>query len=114
MCYIILCFKGNIIELLSLLVDPNALRNFGWPTYSVDIVLQSVLVKCGKTPLSNPNISLAQRLRANTKLLFSFIVDDQTALENLFARRPVEQVLQQVIQLAKSSAKSDNVVQLPI
>ncbi len=90
------------------------MNNFGWPNNSVDAVLQSVLVKCGKAPVSNTNLTVAQRLRANTKMLFSFIVDDQAALENLFSRRPVEQVLQQVIQLAKSSENSDNIVQLPI
>lgn len=95
-------------------MDPNALRNFGWPNSSVDVVLQTVLVKCSKEPFSNPNLTLAQRLRCNTKMLFSFIVDDQNALENLFARRPVEQVLQQVIQLAKSGESSDNIVQLPL
>ena len=102
------------MELLNLLVEPNALSNFGWPNYSVDHVLQSVLIKCNKEPLSNPNLTIAQRLRVNIKMLFSFIVDDQTALENLFSRRPVELVLQQVIQLAKSSENSDNFVQLPI
>lgn len=67
-----------------------------------------------KEPFSQPHLSLAQRLRANTKRLFSFIVDDQNALENLFSRRPVEQVLQQVIELAKSGKNSDNVVQFPL
>lgn len=106
--------EGNIIELLTLLVDANALRNFGWPNCSVDLVLQTVLVKCAKEPYSNPSLTTAQRLRANTKMLFSFIVDDQNALENLFARRPVEQVLEQVVQLAKSGGNSDNIVQLPL
>ncbi|KAI9554526.1 hypothetical protein GHT06_019799 [Daphnia sinensis] len=106
--------EGNIIELLSLLVDPEAMRSFGWPNYSVDMVLQSVLVKCGKEPFSQPHLSVAQRLQANTKKLFSFIVDDQTALENLFSRRPVEQVLQQVIELAKSGKNSDSAVQFPL
>lgn len=47
-------------------------------------------------------------------MLFSFIVDDQNALESLFARRPVEQVLQQVIRLAKANGTSDSMVQLSI
>ena len=97
----------NIIELLSLLVESNALRNFGWPECSVDQVLQKVVIQCGEEAASSPNLTLAQRLKANTKTLFSFIVDDQTALENLFAWRSIEQVLEQVISLAKSSDNVD-------
>lgn len=103
---------GNIVELLNLLVEPNALRNFGWPECSVDLVLQTVLVKCGKEPCSNPCFSLTQRLRENTKLLFSFIVDD-VALETLFAKRPIEQVLEQVILIAKSNDNPD-LMSLPL
>jgi hypothetical protein len=92
---------------LSLLVESNALRNFGWPECSVDQVLQKVVIQCGEEAASSPNLTLAQRLKANTKTLFSFIVDDQTALENLFAWRSIEQVLEQVISLAKSSDNVD-------
>jgi hypothetical protein len=61
------------------------------------------------------HISLAQRLRGNIQRLFSFLVDDQTALENLFSRRPIEQVLQQVIELARNAGGStNNIVQLPL
>jgi hypothetical protein len=65
--------------------------------------------------LKQPDISLVQRLRDNTKRLFSFLVDDQIAMENLFSRRPIEQVLQQVIELAKDARGSaNNIVQLPL
>ena len=45
--------------------------------------------------------------QVNTQTLFTFIVDDPTALETLFARRPIEQVLEQVIHLAKSRDSPD-------
>jgi len=104
----------NMMELLSLLVESNALRNFGWPECSVDQVLQKAVIQCGEEAASSPSIPLtwrcihiyltwAQRLKANTKTPFSFIVDDQAALENWFAWRSIEQVLKQVISLAKSS-----------
>lgn len=96
------------MELLELLVDPNTLRNFGWPHFSPDAMLQAVLVKCGKEPFIDSKQPLIHRLRTNVKILFSFIVDDQAALETLFARRPIEQVLQQVIHLAKANGNGDN------
>ena len=105
----------NIVELLTLLLEPNSLRNFGWPECSVDAVLQTVLVKCGKEPCSNMGTTeLAHRLRANTQMLFSFIVDDPVALENLFSRRSIDQVLEQVIYLAKSGDSPTELVQLNI
>jgi hypothetical protein len=65
--------------------------------------------------LTQPHVSLVQRLRGNTQKLFSFLVDDQTALGNLFSRRPVEQVLEQVIDLARNAGGSNSgVVQLPL
>ena len=97
---------GNIIELLNLLVEPGVLRSFGWPEFSVDAVLQGVLDKCGKEPCCNPNLTLFQRLRVNTKLLFSLIVD-QPALESLFSKRPIEQVLELVVKQAKSSESNE-------
>lgn len=95
-------------------MDSSALKTFGWPGNSVDSVLRAVLVNCGKEPVVNENEPLIQRLRLNVKNLFSFIVDDQVALETLFERRPIEQVLEQVINLAKSNNNNNNIVQLPI
>ena len=96
------CFiSGNIVELLSLLLDPNALRNFGWPERSVDSVLQQVLIGCHMNPCADPDISLSQRLRINTKILFGYVVDNQPALESLLARCPIDKFLEQVIYRAK-------------
>ena len=101
-------FAGNIVELLNLLmVDPNALRNFGWPERSVDSVLQQVLIECHLNPCANPELSLSQRLRINTKLLFAYVVDNQPAIESLLARCPIEKILEQVIDLAKPSDNVD-------
>jgi hypothetical protein len=82
----------------AILVGPNAV---------LIRCLKKVVIQCGQEAASSPNLTLAQRLKANIKTLFSFIVDDQTALENLFAWRSIEQVLEQVISLAKSSDNVD-------
>jgi hypothetical protein len=92
--------------LLGFLVDPSVLYNFGWPCISVDSILQSVLEKCGKMPLtSNYYSSMNERLKANAKILFSFIIDDPIALESLFARRSIDNVLEEVISLARSKSQ---------
>nr|SVE85551.1 EOG090X07S9 [Daphnia pulicaria] len=52
--------EGRIIELLSLLVDSGVLRSFGWPDYSADTILQSVLVKCGKGKKLNKPVSISK------------------------------------------------------
>lgn len=96
---------GNIVELLGLLVDPSVLPNFGWPYTSVDSILQTILENCGKMPLSNAFYpSLNDRLEGNAKILFSFIIEDTSALNELFARRSVQSVLEEVIALARSKS----------
>ena len=94
---------GNIVELLNLLlVHPNALQNFGWPERSVDSVLQQVLIECHLNPCVNSELSLSQRLRINTKILFAYVIDSQPALESLLSR-PIEKILDEVIGCAKAS-----------
>ena len=97
--------EENIIELIGLLVDSSVLPTFGWPYTSVDSVLQTVLENCGKKPLSSGFYpSLNERLQGNAKILFSFIIDDVSALNDLFARRSVQSVLEEVISLARSKS----------
>ena len=91
------------MELLNLLMDPATLYNFGWPDVSVDSVLQAVVTQCGKEPLTDHTLLVSKRLTENVQKLFSFIVDDQDALETILLHKPVEEVLQQVIDLAKSA-----------
>ena len=68
----------NIIELLRLLLESSAgsLRNFGWPECSVDQVLQTVLLKCGKEPASSPGLDLLHRLKVD---LFFLLASSLTA-----------------------------------
>ena len=95
--------SGNIVELLNLLlVHPNALRNFGWPERSVDSVLQQVLIECHLNACIDPELSLSQRLRINTKILFAHVIDSQPALESLLSR-PIEKILDEVIGCVKAN-----------
>ena len=96
------------MELLNLLLDPNALRNFGWPERSVDSVLQQVLNECHLEPCSDSELSLSQRLRINTKILFGYVVDNQPALESLLAKCPIDKFLEQVIHRAKHNLNNNN------
>jgi len=94
----------------SVSLDPLSSRFFitcGWWFDHKDWTLFVLFLSSPSIPLTWRWIYIyltwAQRLKANTKTPFSFIVDDQTALENWFAWRSIEQVLEQVISLAKSS-----------
>ena len=100
-------FADDVGELLDLLFDPDVLRELGWPSSGPDFVMQSILTHCGSQPFNDPKLDFAQRLLANTKLLFSFIIDDQQVLDDLLAEKSMDQILRHVIELSKCSSADE-------
>ncbi|XP_067132683.1 zinc finger protein 25-like [Centruroides vittatus] len=91
----------SIRELLSLLVDEPTLKGFGWPDKPVDEVLESVIRRCGHTPVTQENYSYLDRLRENSKLLFTVVIDDN-AVKTLLNNQTVDEVILHVLRLARS------------
>lgn len=91
----------SIKELLSLLVDEATLKGFGWPDAPVDELLESVIKRCGHTPVKQEDYSFYDRLRENSKLLFTVVIDDN-AVKTLLNNQTVDEVILHVLRLAKS------------
>jgi len=90
-----------IEELLSLLLDEPSLKSFGWPNAPVDEVLEAVIKRCGHTPASADGYSYHERLRENSKLLFTVVIDDNS-VKSLLNNQTVDEVIMYVLKLAKS------------
>jgi len=91
----------SIRELLSLLVDETTLKGFGWPDAPVDELLEAVIKRCGHTPVKHENYTYYDRLRENSKLLFTVVIDDN-AVKTLLNNQTVDEVILHVLRLAKS------------
>ncbi|RWS31192.1 zinc finger protein 25-like protein [Leptotrombidium deliense] len=91
----------SIKELLSLLVDESTLKSFGWPETPVDQLLESVIKRCGHTPVKQEDFAYYDRLRENSKLLFTVVIDDN-AVKTLLNNQTVDEVILHVLRLAKS------------
>lgn len=96
-----LTLTDSIKELLSLLVDDECLKAFGWPDAPVDKLLDSVIKRCGQTPASEEDFDYLGRLRENVKLLFTVVIDD-AAVKSLLNNQTVDEVIMHVLKLAKS------------
>lgn len=90
-----------IEELLSLLLDEPSLKSFGWPDTPVDEVLEAVIKRCGHTPANVDDYSYHDRLRENSKLLFTVVIDDNS-VKSLLNNQTVDEVIMYVLKLAKS------------
>lgn len=96
-----------IRELLTLLVDDSTLQEFGWPESPLEDVLESVIVRCGHEPASREakegekELSLHDRMRENSKVLFSTVIDDES-VKTLLSTQSLDEVILYVLELAKS------------
>nr|XP_054926046.1 zinc finger protein 678-like [Dermacentor andersoni] len=91
----------SIRELLGLLVDEPTLKGFGYPDKPVDELLEAVIRRCGHSPASPDNYNYVDRLRENSKLLFTVVIDD-SAVKTLLNNQTVDEVILHVLRLAKS------------
>lgn len=91
----------SIRELLGLLVDEPTLKGFGYPEKPVDELLEAVIRRCGHSPASPDDYGYMDRLRENSKLLFTVVIDDN-AVKTLLNNQTVDEVILHVLRLAKS------------
>jgi len=91
----------SLMELLTVLVDEQTLKEFGWPDVEVDQLIEFVIKRCGHTPVAAENASYITRLRENSKQLFSIIIDD-SAIKTLLSNQSIEEVIEHVLKLAKA------------
>lgn len=91
----------SIRELLGLLVDEPTLKGFGYPDRPVDELLEAVIRRCGHSPASPDDYSYMDRLRENSKLLFTVVIDDN-AVKTLLNNQTVDEVILHVLRLAKT------------
>ncbi|VVC40851.1 Hypothetical protein CINCED_3A010954 [Cinara cedri] len=92
---------NSLMELLTVLVDENTLKEFGWPNATVDHLIESVIKRCGHSPVAAEDASYMARLRDNSKQLFSIIIDD-FAIQTLLENQTIEEVIVHVLKLAKA------------
>ncbi|XP_064472341.1 zinc finger protein 260-like [Ornithodoros turicata] len=91
----------SIRELLGLLVDEPTLKGFGYPDRPVDELLEAVIRRCGHSPASPDDYGYMDRLRENSKLLFTVVIDDN-AVKTLLNNQTVDEVILHVLRLAKT------------
>lgn len=90
-----------IKDLLNLLLDEPTLKGFGWPESPIDEVLEAVIKRCGHSPASPEDYSYHDRLRENSKLLFTVVIDDNS-VKSLLNNQTVDEVILYVLRVAKS------------
>ncbi|XP_065295298.1 zinc finger protein 2-like isoform X2 [Dermacentor albipictus] len=91
----------SIRELLGLLIDEPTLKGFGYPDKPVDELLEAVIRRCGHSPASPDKYNYMDRLRENSKLLFTGVINDN-AVKTLLNNQTVDEVILHVLRLAKS------------
>lgn len=91
-------------ELLKMLVDENILHSLGWPHKKAKCVdvLDEVLQQCGQEPVDDAACGgdYGQKLRENTKLLFTTVIDNESIRE-LLNNHSVDEVILHVLKLVK-------------
>ncbi|CAN7984314.1 unnamed protein product, partial [Ixodes hexagonus] len=91
----------SIKELLGLLVDEPMLKDLGYPDKPVDELLEAVIRRSGHSPASPDDHSHVDRLRENSKLLFTVVAED-SAVKALLNNKTVDEVILHMLRLARS------------
>lgn len=99
-------FTANLRKLLTILIDEHTLCNFGWPNRPIDKILELLIIRCGSAPVVDDRMEYIDRLRENTKLLFTGIINDD-ALETLLNNNTVDEVVNFVLKLSDEKASGD-------
>lgn len=96
--------KKSIGALLNLLIDEETLASFGWPNTSVEEVLSSVISRCGHKPANYNDCSdYTTKMRENTKLLFTVVIDDDS-IKTLLNNHTIDEVIIRVLKMSKGEA----------
>lgn len=96
--------KKSIGALLNLLIDEETLTSFGWPNTSVEEVLSSVISRCGHKPADYSDCSdYTTKMRENTKLLFTVVIDDDS-IKTLLNNHTIDEVIIRVLKMSKGES----------
>jgi hypothetical protein len=91
--------KKRIQELLEIVIEESLLKELGYGKKPVDEVLCSVLENCSHTPIRDGD-DKSTRMRENTKLLFSMVMDEDH-IKSLLNNYTVDEVITIVLKMAK-------------
>lgn len=90
----------KVKQLLNLLVDDDTLAELGWPEKSVEDVLSSVIEQCDQTPADYSTCpDYATKIRENTKLLFTTVIDTD-GIKELLNNQTIDEVILHVLKTA--------------
>lgn len=90
----------KVRQLLDLLVDDDTLTEFGWPEKSVEDVLSSVIEQCDQVPADYGTCpDYATKIRENTKLLFTTVIDNDS-IKELLNNHTIDEVILHVLNTA--------------
>lgn len=92
----------RISELLQIVIEESLLKELGFGAKPVDEVLCSVLEQCSRRPIKRgdgPDDD-STRMRENTKLLFSMVLDEDH-IKSLLNNYTVDEVITIVLRMAK-------------
>lgn len=96
--------EGNVAELISALIDAEVLQSFNWHEKSVNEMLESLIYRCGRSPVPPEDHGPMDQLRENTKILFTIILDD-SPLDPILEHNIVDQVLVDILRQPKAWLK---------
>jgi KRAB domain-containing zinc finger protein len=88
---------------LLMLVDEETLTELGWPNKEVGELLNAIIMNCGHQPvIENDDASSDEstKLRENTKLLFTLVIDNDH-VKSLLNNYTVDEVIHYVLKIAK-------------
>lgn len=90
----------KVRQLLNLLVDDDTLTEFGWPEKSVEDVLSLVIEQCDQVPADYTTCpDYATKIRENTKLLFTTVIDNES-IKELLNNQTIDEVIMHVLKTA--------------
>lgn len=90
----------KVRQLLDLLVDDDTLAEFGWPEKSVEDVLSLVIEQCDQVPADYSTCpDYATKIRENTKLLFTTVIDNDS-IKELLNNQTIDEVILHVLKTA--------------
>lgn len=90
----------KVRQLLNLLVDDDTLAEFGWPEKSVEDVLSLVIEQCDQVPADYTTCpDYATKIRENTKLLFTTVIDNDS-IKELLNNQTIDEVILHVLKTA--------------
>lgn len=90
----------KVRQLLNLLVDDDTLAELGWPEKSVEDVLSLVIEQCDQVPADYTTCpDYATKIRENTKLLFTTVIDTDK-IKELLNNQTIDEVILHVLKTA--------------